>query len=250
MRIFITVSFRGANYAGWQCQKNAVTVQELLEGALQRETGARVVLHGASRTDAGVSAKGFAAHFDWEAGIPPEKIFLVLNTRLPPDIRVTSSRQVRPDFHARYMALGKRYVYRIYNAPAASALLHDTTFHLPGPLALAPMESLAEGLCGEHDFASFCAAGSVVKSTVRKVEDIQVSRTGELVEISVTGNGFLYNMVRILAGTLIEAGQGRRNPQEGAAILAAKKRTAAGFTAPAHGLVLDEVFYPPEAFLL
>lgn len=247
MRILLLIAFNGSRYGGWQRQKNAVTVQGELEAALRKMAGQPITLYGAGRTDAGVSAKAFPAHFDYVGTVPPEKIYMVLNTMLPPDIRVQASRVVPDTFHARFSALGKRYVYRVWNAPAACPL-HPFTMHIPQRLNLAAMRRYAIELTGTNDYTSFCASDPSQKSrakpktTVRTVSVIRLKKTGPLLEILVEGDGFLYNMVRILAGTLLEAGMGRRS-LSGRETLAMRQRKSAGFTAEAQGLTLDEVFY-------
>ena len=243
-RILLTVSYDGTAYAGWQRQQNALAVQEALERALTTLTGERVAVTGASRTDAGVHALGQRAHFDTVSAIPPDKFPFALNTLLPRDIRALCGRDVRPDFHARFDARGKRYVYRIHNAPHASALWRDQTAHVPVPLDLDAMRLALSDLFGTHDFAAFQAAGGTAKTTVRTLSDASLARDGDDISLSVRGDAFLYNMVRIIAGTLIEIGAGKRAPDAFRRALATGDRLALGATAPARGLTLMEVYYP------
>ena len=242
-RILITISFDGTAYAGWQRQINALSVQQVLEEALERATGAPVKVTGASRTDAGVHALGQAAHFDTESTIPPEKYPYVLNTMLPNDIRVLTGREVSPGFHARFDTKGKRYLYRIHNAPHASALNRLTHVHVPMPLDEKAMHTAAQKLAGRHDFAAFAATGGSHKTSVREIYDIACQRHGETISLSVYGSAFLYNMVRIIAGTLIGIGHGKMDAACFDLALKTGDRLALGITAPPHGLILDEVFY-------
>lgn len=243
MRIKLVIEYDGTDYGGWQVQANAPTVQCEIEYALKKLAGRPVALIGAGRTDAGVHARGQAAHFDMESSIPPHKFSFVLNTMLPPDIRIRASEEVSPDFHARFGAKGKEYIYHIYNAPHASAIDRRTTMHVPAALDTDKMRAAAAHIVGTHDFACFCAAGSVAKTTVRTVYAIDITQSGPYINISVQGNGFLYNMVRIIAGTLMEAGKGKLPPEQLPDIIARGDRRLAGMTAEPQGLVLERVFY-------
>ena len=243
MRVLLTVEYDGTAYAGWQRQANAPTVQQAVEDALARLTGARVTLFGASRTDAGVHALGQRAHFDTQSRIPPEKYAYALNTMLPRDVRVRSSEQVPPEFHARFSARGKRYRYQLYCAPHAGALNRNTHAHVIYPLDAPLMRRELLALPGEHDFAAFAASASCVRDTVRTIYRASFEGDGPEYTLFVEGNGFLYNMVRIIAGTLIDVGAGRLAPGAFARALASKSRLDLGVTAPAHGLTLMEVFY-------
>ena len=232
-RIHLTVEYDGTNYAGWQRQSNALAVQQVIEEALARLTGERVVLHGASRTDAGVHALGQCAHFDTDSRIPGEKFSYAVNTMLPPDIRIRHSQEVPEGFHARFSARGKRYRYLFYDAPHAGALNLDD----------GRMRREARTLLGTHDFAAFAASGSVVRDTVRTLWRADVTRNGNDVMLIVEGNGFLYNMVRIIAGTLRDIGSGKLESGALARAIDTGNRLDLGVTAPAHGLTLMEVFY-------
>ena len=245
-RIHLTVEYDGTNYAGWQRQANAMTVQEKLEIALKKLTGEIIGVSGASRTDAGVHAMGQSAHFDTESRIPADKFSYALNTMLPPDIRVVHSEEVSSEFHSRFSTKGKRYRYLFHAAPHACAIGRNTHAHVIYPLDEALMHREAQDLVGEHDFAAFAASGSVVKDTVRTVYRCDVTREGNEIKLIVEGNGFLYNMVRIIAGTLIGVGSGNIAPGAFRRAIESKNRLDLGVTAPAHGLTLMEVFYAEE----
>ena len=241
----IIIEYDGSNYSGWQVQKNTrQTIQQKLEDALSRINKKRVEVTGAGRTDAGVHAAGQTANFFLDVDIPTEKIPIALNTELPADIICKKAEKVGADFHARYDARGKKYRYRILNSNFNSVFVRNFVYNVYQKLDLKVMQRAAEIFEGSHDFASFCAAGSSVESTVRKINSIDLYRAedGEI-WIDVIGNGFLYNMIRILAGTLIETGLGKRTLSEMEYILQSCDRINAGFTAPAQGLTLMKVFY-------
>lgn len=242
-RILLTLSYDGTAYAGWQRQQNAVAVQQRVEEALGALVGAPAAVTGASRTDAGVHALGQRAHFDTESRIPPEKYPFALNTHLPPDIRVLEAQQVPECFHARFDAKGKRYRYRIHNAPHASALYRNLTAHVPQKLDPDAMRRSLLPLLGTHDFAAFQAAGGTAKTTVRTLTDVCLEREGEELSLLVSGNAFLYNMVRIIAGTMIEIGKGKLPEDAFTQALSGGNRLTLGVTAPACGLTLERVFY-------
>lgn len=249
-RILLTVEYDGTNYAGWQRQINGLAVQQVLEEALQKATKERIVVTGASRTDAGVHALGQAVHFDTESRIPPEKYPFVLNTMLPRDIRVHTGREVPEGFHARFMTCGKRYTYRIVNSRHASAIRRNTHVHVPLPLDLAPMQEAAKQLLGTHDYAAFQAAGGTAKTTIRTITSAELVRFGDEIILTVEGDAFLYNMVRIIAGTLIEIGLGRRSVNAFTEAYETLDRLSLGVTAPPQGLELTKVYYPEAAFVL
>ena len=244
MRIKLTLEYDGTAYAGWQRQQNALAVQQVVEEALARLTGEAVGVTGASRTDAGVHALGQVAHFDTHSPIPPEKFAFALNTMLPADVRVSSSGPAAPDFHARFSARGKRYRYLMYDATHASALYRGLCAHSIYPLDVDRMDREAACMVGTHDFSAFAASGSTVKDTVRTITRCQVVRRQPFVVLTVEGTGFLYNMVRILAGTLMGVGGGKLAPGAVARALETGDRLALGPTAPPQGLTLMEVFYP------
>lgn len=243
MRIKLTIEYDGTAYAGWQRQENALAVQQVIEEALTKLTRARVVIAGASRTDAGVHALGQTAHFDTESRIPPDKYAFALNTMLPADIRIRKSEAVSEAFHARFSNKGKRYRYLIYQSPHAGALNRNTHAHVIYPLDDEKMRRELTALIGTHDFAAFAASGSVVKDTVRTIYSASLTRRGDELELLVEGSGFLYNMVRIIAGTLISVGAGRLEEGAFARAIQSGDRLDLGVTAPAHGLTLMEVYY-------
>lgn len=315
-RILLRVAYDGTNYHGWQLQPNAATIEGELNRALCALTGEEIVVTGASRTDAGVHALGNVAVFDTTSRIPAEKFSYALNQRLPEDIVIQSSKQVADDFHPRHCDCRKTYEYDILNRTFPLPAYRNTAYFLYGTLNIEAMRRACQAFLGEHDFASFCAAGAQVQTTVRKIYSLEVecrplteagtpvppasgeavnaadgkhgeqvqqaqSASGEmlnaaagesdeqvqqaqpesgetaipaaggvnagsadqLLKIRVKGNGFLYNMVRIIAGTLVEVGRGHIKPEEVAGIIAAKDRAKAGPTAPARGLRLVEIEY-------
>lgn len=293
-RILLRVAYDGTNYHGWQLQPNAATIEGELNRALCVLTGEKIVVTGASRTDAGVHALGNVAVFDTTSRIPAEKFSYALNQRLPEDIVIQSSKQVADDFHPRHCDCRKTYEYDILNRTFPLPAYRNTAYFLYGTLNIEAMRRACQAFLGEHDFASFCAAGAQVQTTVRKIYSLEVEcrplteagtpvppasgeavnaadgkhgeqvqqaqpESGEtaipaagganagsadqLLTIRVKGNGFLYNMVRIIAGTLVEVGRGHIKPEEVAGIIAAKDRAKAGPTAPARGLRLVEIEY-------
>ena len=245
-RVMLEVAYDGTGYCGWQVQPNGITVQEVLNTHLSELLKEEIVTIGASRTDAGVHALGNVAVFDTNARIPGEKISYALNQRLPEDIRIQMSKEVEQDFHPRYRNSRKTYEYRILNrrfqVPTERFYSHFTYIHLDEN----KMQEAGNYLLGEHDFKSFCGTGAQVKTTVRTIYDLTVERRGEMITIRVTGSGFLYNMVRIIAGTLMEAGSGAYPPEKIKEIIREKNRTAAGPTAPAKGLTLIKIDYDKE----
>lgn len=239
-RVLLCVSYDGTNYSGWQVQKNAATVEGELNKAINQLTGETIEVIGASRTDAGVHGLCNMAVFDTESPIPADRFSFAINTVLPDDVRVVWSKEVEPDFHPRHMLTEKTYEYHIYNAEFMPPTRRLYAFHERRNLDIELMQQAADYLVGEHDFASFCSAGSTAETTVRNVIAIKVIREKEEVIISVTGNGFLYNMVRIIAGTLMWVGMGIRKPEDVKGILEGCDRSLAGPTAPAHGLILAD----------
>ena len=242
-RVKLTVAYDGTNYCGWQVQPNGITVQEVLNQCLSEFTGENIETIGASRTDAGVHALGNVAVFDTEMRMPGDKFSFALNQRLPEDIRIQKSEEVDADFHPRYVKSKKTYEYRILNCrfpiPTERFYSHFTYI----PLDVDKMKEAASYLIGEHDFKSFCGTGAQVKTTVRTVKEIQIEKSGDRITIRITGEGFLYNMVRIIAGTLMDIGGGLYPPEKMKEILEAKDRKKAGPTAPARGLTLMKIQY-------
>ena len=245
MRLLLTLSFLGTHYAGWQVQANAPTVQATVQDALQKCLGVRPSLTGCSRTDSGVHAVRYCCHIDAELppSMPPEKLPYALNRALPGNIACHAARVVPDDFHARYGAAGKTYRYTLLNTPHRHPFFTATAWHVPYVLDVAAMQTAAQQFVGHHDFASCQSAGSSVQDTWRTVSACSVSRADECVTVEITADGFLYNMVRIITGTLVEVGTGRRAADSIAAMLAGAERRLAGATAPPHGLCLWEVLY-------
>lgn len=242
-RVKLTVAYDGTNYCGWQVQPNGITIQEVLNQCLSEFTGEKIETIGASRTDAGVHALGNVAVFDTEMRMPGDKFSFALNQRLPEDIRIQKSEEVDVNFHPRYIKSQKTYEYRILNRrfpiPTERFYSHFTYI----PLDIEKMREAAEYLVGEHDFKSFCGTGAQVKTTVRTVKEIQIEKNEDRITIRITGEGFLYNMVRIIAGTFMDIGGGLYPPEKMQEILEAKDRKKAGPTAPARGLTLMEIQY-------
>lgn len=237
-RIRMTVAYDGTNYHGWQQQNNGITIEEVLNRHLSELLEETIQVIGGSRTDAGVHAMGNVAVFDTRSRMPARKISYALNQKLPKDIRVQKSEEVPSDWHPRHCASRKTYEYRIYRAEFPMPVKRLYSYFTYHALDVSRMREAAAHLEGEHDFKSFCQAGAQVDSTVRTIYSLWVEEQGADLVIRVCGNGFLYNMVRIIAGTLIEVGQGKREPESMPEILAARKRSVAGPTAPAHGLML------------
>lgn len=242
-RIKLTIAYDGTNYCGWQIQPNGITIEEILNKALSKMTGEEILVVGASRTDSGVHAMGNVAVFDTETTIPAEKIAVALNQRLPEDIVITKSEEVPLDFHPRYCNCSKTYEYHIINTRIPIPTKRLTNYFVSYVLDIDKMRQAASYLVGEHDFVSFCNVRTDVENTVRTITALDILTNGNEITISITGNGFLYNMVRIIVGTLIRVGRGFYEPEKVKEILEAKDRKAAGVTAPAHGLMLVEIKY-------
>lgn len=243
-RVRLIVAYDGTNYCGWQIQPNGITIEEVLNREIVRLTGEDIHVIGASRTDSGVHALGNVAVFDTESSIPPERMAYALNQRLPGDIVIVRSDEAASDWHPRYQdEIAKTYEYHIYNAPMPNPLKRNYSAFVSFPMDAEKMRKGAEYLVGEHDFVSFCNIRTNVSDTVRTVYSITVVQNGPDIVLRITGNGFLYHMVRIIAGTLIRVGRGFYAPEKVKEILEEKKRTAAGVTAPASGLVLVGIDY-------
>lgn len=245
-RVKLIVAYDGTNYKGWQVQPNGVTIEEVLNRELSELLGEEIVVSGASRTDSGVHSLGNVAVFDTETRMPAEKISFALNQRLPEDIVVQGSCEVPDDWHPRFVSSRKTYEYRILNRTFRMPTRRLDTYFYHYPLNVEKMKEAASYLVGEHDFKSFCAVGAQVKTTVRTIYACDVLQENDIITIRVTGNGFLYNMVRIIAGTLIKVGGGELPPEAVKEILAACDRNAAGPTAPAHGLTMMGIEYAGE----
>lgn len=242
-RVKLIVAYDGTNYCGWQIQKNGITVEEVLNKTISELTGERIAVIGASRTDSGVHALGNVAVFDTDSRIPAEKFSFALNQRLPEDIRIQNSCEVAADWHPRYCDTRKTYEYKILNRRFAipTERLYSHFFYYP--LDLENMQQAADYLVGEHDFKSFCTPRTQVESTVRTIYYLNVAKEGDMITIRINGNGFLYNMVRIIVGTLLKVGTGLYPPEHMKEILEAKDRQKAGPKAEACGLTLVEIEY-------
>ncbi len=243
-KIKLKIEYDGTNYHGWQIQKNAISVQETIEKSISKLLENKVGIVGCSRTDVGVHAYGQVAHFITDSSIPGDKFSYAINNLLPSDIVIKQSEEVSEDFHSRYSAKGKKYRYLIYNGAHASAIMRNRTYHVRPELDFKNMQKAAKYFVGEHDFAAFQATGGQVRSTVREIFSIELQKKEDnLISIEVSGNGFLYNMVRIIAGTLIYVGMGKIDADEIPLIIDSLDRTRAGKTAPAEGLYLMEIYY-------
>lgn len=243
MRVMLRVAYDGTAYSGWQLQPNAVTIEQRLNEALEDLFGVPMAVIGASRTDAGVHALGNAAVFDVDTRMPASKIAYALNTRLPEDIRVVNSSEVSPDFHPRHTESVKTYEYKIWNDTFPNPTVRLYSHFEYGEIDVGRMADAAKYLVGEHDFTSFCSAGTQVENKVRTVFSVDIKRDGAMITVRVTGNGFLYNMVRIIAGTLLKVGQGAMEPADVKKALDGRDRQLAGPTAPARGLTLVKISY-------
>lgn len=242
-RIRLVVAYDGTRYCGWQIQKNGITIESVLNEALKDLLKEEILVTGASRTDSGVHALGNVAVFDTNTKIPSDKIALALNQRLPEDIRVQKSDEVPSEWHPRFCDSIKTYEYRILNRKIPNPIERLYTYFTYAELDIERMQKAAEYIIGEHDFASFCSAGSQVKSTVRNVHSLEISKENDVICIRISGSGFLYNMVRIIVGTLIQVGMKIKTPEDIEIIIKSKNRALAGPTAPACGLTLVDIRY-------
>lgn len=247
MNYKMTVQYDGSRYKGWQSQKGTdATIQGKLNQVLSQFACQPVEVQGSGRTDAGVHALGQVASFEMEDGFTPKEIMDYVNHYLPEDIGITELSEAPPKFHARLNARTKTYVYRIWNSDMPNVFQRKWMYSIPEKLDISAIKEGAELLLGTHDFAAFCSLKQKRKSTVRTIYSLEVEQRGEEVCIVVTGNGFLHHMVRILVGTLVEIGQGKRDPKDIPAILKSRNRERAGITMPAKGLTLWQVTYPKE----
>lgn len=247
-RVFFRVAYDGTHYRGWQTQKQGDTVEEVLCKHLSEALGEEIKLIGASRTDAGVHSLGNVAVFDTNTQIPADKIVYILNQRLPFDIRLQESKEVALDFHPRHTETMKTYRYQIYNHKFANPLQRWHSYFVHYPLDIDKMKEGSRYLVGEHNFKSFCTVRTEVTDMVRRIESIQISQNGHLISIDIRGNGFLYNMVRIIVGTLLQVGMGLIEVAQVKEVLGAQDRQKAGPTAPAMGLTLVRIDYPIEGY--
>jgi tRNA pseudouridine38-40 synthase len=247
----LTLTFEGTNYHGWQIQPNALTVQEVIERAVAQTVGKAVRVLGCGRTDAGVHAENYVANFSVDSGLSPERMRAALNSRLPDDVVVTACDVAADDFHATLSARGKVYRYAIATGDVRPVPDRNFVYHCRHTLDVEAMRRSATTLVGEHDFASFVtehspdkvARGMATGNTVRIIRRLDITSSGRYVFIEIEGNGFLYNMVRTIAGCLIAVGRGLRSPQWMKEVLDARDRTSAFETAPAKGLTLVRAIY-------
>lgn len=242
-RVKLTVAYDGTNYCGWQIQPNGITIEEVLNKSIRKLTGEDIQVIGASRTDSGVHALGNVAVFDTESPIPPERFSYALNQRLPEDITIVKSEEVQQDWHPRYQDSLKTYEYQIINSKTAIPTKRLYNCFVSFDLNIERMRKGAEYLVGEHDFAAFCCIRTNAKTTVRTITDIKLTQNGQEITIRVTGNGFLYNMVRIIVGVLIRVGRGFYEPEKVKELLDGVERTQEAITAPPQGLCLMEISY-------
>ncbi len=244
-RIRLKVAYDGTSYCGWQIQPNGITIEEVLNRCISKLTGEEIRIIGASRTDSGVHALGNVCVFDTESRIPGDRFSYALNQKLPDDIVIVESTEVSADWHPRYQdEITKTYEYHIYNAKVQNPLRTRFSTFVSYPMDVEKMREGAKYLLGEHDFTSFCNIRTNTQDTVRTIYSLDILQEGADITLRVTGNGFLYNMVRIIAGTLIRVGRGLYEPEKIGEILDAKKHTSEGATAPPNGLVLVEICYP------
>ncbi|NLP46449.1 MAG: tRNA pseudouridine(38-40) synthase TruA [Epulopiscium sp.] len=239
----LTIAYDGTCYHGWQRQENALSVQQVVEEACEKLFGCHIKIIGAGRTDAKVHALGQVATLQVATSIPIERIPYALNTYLPEDIVIQQAKEQPMEFHPRYDAINKTYRYQILNAPFAIPQWRNYTTFVSYPLNVDRMSQAGKYFCGTHDFVGFCSTGSHVITTIRTIFDFQVTFQDRIITLEVKGNGFLYNMVRIIAGTLIEVGKGKINPFDIPSIIQSKDRKKAGPTAPPQGLTLIKIEY-------
>lgn len=242
--IRLLLQYEGTRYQGWQKQTSSeYTIQGKLEALLGKMCGEPVELQGSGRTDAGVHARKQTANFHTACAMSTEEMLSYINRYLPEDIALLQVTEAAPRFHSRLNATGKCYAYRVWNSPVSDVFLRRFALQVPNELDVEAMEQAAAILCGQHDFKAFTSAKKSRKSTVRRIDEILITKEGKLLTFTFRGNGFLHHMVRILMGTLLEVGLKKRSPQEMEEILSSGKRERAGALVPAKGLTLEDVFY-------
>lgn len=246
MNIKIVIEYDGADFYGWQRQPELRTVQGEIVQCLSSLAGHEILIDGSGRTDGGVHAFGQVATFNWTGKIPAGKLMYVMNHRLPKDIYIKSLELVPDDFHARFSAVGKCYTYKLFKSDVPSPLRRRHTYRVPSNINVELIKEAAQHLVGEHDFKSFMASGSFVTDTVRTIYRVDVEEHSDEVHLKFYGNGFLYNMVRILSGMLVDIGLGKKNASDVPKIIASQDRTLVEHTAAAEGLYLTEVYYDIE----
>ena len=242
-RVLLTIAYDGTDYHGWQVQPNGITVQEVLQKGLCELLGTKTGATGCSRTDSGVHAKQFCCHVDCDDNIPDDAFIRGLSAKLPSNIAVIDCKTVASDFHARYNALGKTYVYNILNSKIKDPFLERYYWRIERELDIDKMNEFCGKIVGKHDFYAFSSSGRTVEDTVRTVKECFVTKRDNKVKLQITADGFLYNMVRIIVGTAVAVSDGKIDPNYTEKILAEKKRENAGITAPAKGLFLEKVIY-------
>ncbi|MFR3911981.1 MAG: tRNA pseudouridine(38-40) synthase TruA [Clostridium paraputrificum] len=241
--IKLTIEYDGTSYGGWQKQKNNRTIQQCIEEAIKLLTGEDVELIGSSRTDAGVHAKGMIANFITNSQIPADKFREAINTKLPDDIGIIKSEEVDRNFHSRYDSKGKTYCYTLVNRYEKVCIGRNYVYQVRDELNYNLMKEAAKYFLGKHDFKAFKTNGSSVKTSVRTINGLELELKGDVIKIFVSADGFLYNMVRIIVGTLIEVGKGKIKPEDIGSIIKNGDRSKAGPCVPPNGLVLEKVFY-------
>ena len=241
--IKLTIEYDGKKFGGWQKQPTKLNIQGEIEQAIKEITGEDVTLNASGRTDSGVHSLGQVANFKTNSNIEIEKIAIAINSKLKKSIVIKKAEEVDQNFHARYNCKGKKYRYIINNSQQGTAIYRDLEYHIPQKLDIEKMKQAIKHFEGEHDFKAFKASGTSNKSSIRAIYKAEVKQEGERIIIELTGNGFMYNMVRIISGTLVEVGLGKIKPEEIPNIIQSKDRNKAGKTLPAHGLYLVEVYY-------
>lgn len=241
--IKLTIEYDGTNYVGWQRQKNGISIEETIEKAIRDITCEEIRIIGSSRTDAGVHARGQTANFLTASRIPDSKFSSAINSRLPKDIVILDSLEVDEKFHSRYSSIGKKYSYRIINRRQPPAYLRNFVEFYPYELDFSLMTAASKAFLGQHDFTAFKSTGSSVKTSVRTIKMIELTKNEDLIIMNIEGDGFLYNMVRIIAGTLMDVGRGKIPYDCIPDIIGSKDRARAGKTAGASGLCLEKVYY-------
>ena len=241
--IKLVIEYDGKGFNGWQKQPNKLNIQGEIESAINRITGETVELYASGRTDAGVHALGQTANFKTNSNIPIEKMCIAINSQLKNSIVIKSAEEVSEDFHCRYNCKGKKYRYIINNSLNGSAIYRGLEYHMPVKLCIEDMKKALKYFEGKHDFKAFKSSGTSSKSSIREIYSAELKQDGERIIIELTGSGFLYNMVRIISGTIVDVGLGKIKPDDIPEIINKKERTNAGKTLPAHGLYLVEVYY-------
>ena len=241
--IKLIIEFDGSNFCGWQRQPRGRTVQKVIETAIFKATGENIMINGSSRTDAGVHAREMVANFFTNSTIPGDKFREAINTRLPEDVSIIRSEEVDEEFHARYSSKGKTYSYTIVNRYERLSLGHQYLYHYKYELDVNAMRKACDYFIGSHDFRAFMSPGSSIKTTIRTVKELYIEQNEDKIKIFITADGFLYNMVRIIVGTLIKVGNGKLKAEDMESIIKEGNRKRAGMCVPPNGLILEKVFY-------